>query len=189
MNESNQEAIEGAVRTILRAIGEDPDREGLVDTPTRVARAYAEMCEGYSQDPKTILEKTFQSDEYDEIVALRDISFWSMCEHHMLPFHGKAHVAYIPGAKVVGLSKMARLVQVYARRLQIQERLTKQIANAMMDQLDAKGAAVIIEAQHTCMTARGAKQPFSTMVTSTMLGRFRENPITRQEVLSILDSK
>ncbi len=177
--------IEKAVRTILEAIGEDPEREGLRGTPQRVARMYEEMFSGLREDPGQHLEIGFR-EQYDEMVVLRDISFHSMCEHHLLPFTGKAHVAYLPRGKVAGLSKIARVVETFARRPQLQERLTVQIANLLMDRLDAKGAAVIIEATHTCMTMRGVRKPGSVMVTSAMLGTFRTNLATRTEAINLL---
>lgn len=177
--------IERAVREILLAVGEDPDREGLLKTPNRVARAYAELMAGLRTDPKVHLRTVFQ-ERYDEVVLLRDIQFHSLCEHHLLPFTGKAHVAYLPDGKVVGLSKLARLVEGFARRPQVQERLTTQIADALMQELSPKGAACVIEATHTCMTIRGAKKPGSVMVTSALRGMFRKNPATRAEVLSLI---
>src|ERR1700677_4031735 len=157
--------IERAVREILQAIGEDPDREGLLKTPNRVARSYRELMAGLRTDPREHLKTVF-TERYDEVVLLRDISFHSLCEHHLLPFTGKAHVAYLPAGKVVGLSKLARLVEDFARRPQVQERLTMQIADALMDELSPVGAACVIEASHTCMTIRGVKRPGSIMVTS-----------------------
>ena len=180
-----QKKIEQAVLTILEAIGEDPQREGLLKTPERVARMYAELFAGMNEDPAEHLEVNF-TENYDEMVVLRDIPFYSMCEHHMLPFMGVAHVAYLPGDKVVGLSKLARVVESFARRPQIQERLTSQIADLIMEKLDAKGAAVIIEANHTCTTIRGVKKPGSVMVTSAMRGLFRKNIATRNEAMNLL---
>lgn len=177
--------IERAVREILLAVGEDPDREGLIKTPNRVARSYAEQMAGLRTDPKTHLRTVFH-ERYDEIVLLRDIQFNSLCEHHLLPFTGKAHVAYLPDGKVVGLSKLARLVEGFARRPQVQERLTGQIADALMEELSPKGAACVIEATHTCMTIRGARKPGSVMVTSALRGMFKKNPATRAEVLSLI---
>jgi len=177
--------IEKAVREILLAIGEDPDREGLLKTPNRVARAYFELTVGLKEDPKVHLKTVFH-ERYDEIVLLRNIEFHSICEHHLLPFTGKAHVAYLPDGKVVGLSKLARLVDGFAKRPQVQERLTGQIADALMDELNPLGAACVIEATHTCMTIRGAHKPGSTMVTSALRGIFRENPGSRGEVLSLM---
>lgn len=177
--------IERAVREILIAIGEDPDREGLLKTPNRVARAYGELVSGLHQDPTAHLKTVF-TETYDEVVLLRDISFHSICEHHLLPFTGRAHVAYLPKGKVVGLSKLARLVEGFARRPQVQERLTTQIADALITELDAQGAACVIEASHTCMTIRGAKKPGAVMVTSALRGSFKKNASTRAEVLSLM---
>jgi len=178
-------AIEKAVRDIIHAIGEDPAREGMRATPKRVANMYAELFGGLSEDPGRHLTAEF-TEQYDEMVVLRNIPFYSMCEHHLLPFMGKAHVAYIPQGKVVGLSKLARVVESFARRPQVQERLTSQIAGLLMDKLNAKGVGVIIEATHTCMTIRGVKKPGSVMVTSAMLGSFRSNPSTRSEAITLL---
>ncbi|NBB94423.1 MAG: GTP cyclohydrolase I FolE [Planctomycetes bacterium] len=178
-------AIADAVRSMLEAIGEDPGREGLADTPDRVARMYEELFAGLRDDPASYLEVGF-SEEYDEMVVLRDIPFHSMCEHHLLPFMGKTHVAYLPRGKVCGLSKLARVVEAYARRPQLQERLTQEIAHLLMDRLDAKGVGVIIEATHTCMTIRGVKKPGAVMVTSCMLGLFRSNSATRAEAMDLL---
>lgn len=180
--------IERAVREILLAIGEDPEREGLLKTPNRVARAYAEMTTGMREEPMEHL-KTIFTEQYDEIVLLRDIEFHSMCEHHMLPFCGKAHVAYLPAGKVVGLSKLARLVDGFSRRLQIQERLTSQVADALMQELSPIGAAVVVEATHTCMTIRGAKKPGAVMVTSALRGVFKDNPSSRHEILTLMYDK
>jgi GTP cyclohydrolase I len=177
--------IERAVREILLAVGEDPDREGLLKTPNRVARAYGELMAGLRADPKAHLKTVFH-EQYDEVVLLRDIEFHSLCEHHLLPFTGKAHVAYLPDGKVVGLSKLARLVEGFARRPQVQERLTTQIADALMEELAPIGAACVIEATHTCMTIRGAKKPGSVMVTSALRGIFKENASSRAEVLALM---
>jgi GTP cyclohydrolase IA len=177
--------IEKAVREILLAVGEDPDREGLLKTPNRVARAYSELMAGLRTEPRTHLKTVFR-ERYDEVVLLRDIQFHSLCEHHLLPFTGRAHVAYLPDGKVVGLSKLARLVEGYARRPQVQERLTTQIADALMDELQPIGAVCVIEATHTCMTIRGANKPGSTMVTSALRGIFKDNPSSRAEVLSLI---
>ncbi len=177
--------IEEAVRTILQAVGEDPTREGLRDTPSRVARMYEELLGGMGSDPAALMDVHFTED-YDEMVVLRDIPFYSICEHHLLPFMGKAHVAYLPNGKVVGLSKLARVVEAFARRPQVQERLTGQIADLIMNKLNAKGAGVIIEATHTCMTIRGVKKPGSVMVTSAMKGLFRTNIATRSEAINLL---
>src|ERR1041384_6119703 len=177
--------IERAVREILPAVGESPDREGLLKPPLRVARAYAELMAGLSQDPRVHLKTVFH-ERYDEVVLLRDIEFHSLCEHHLLPFTGRAHVAYLPDGKVVGLSKLARLVEGFARRPQVQERLTTQIADALMEELNPIGAACVIEAVHTCMTIRGAKKHGSTMVTSALRGIFKENPASRSEILALM---
>jgi len=177
--------IERAVREILAAVGEDPDREGLLETPARVARMYAEMFSGLKQDPRVHTQKFF-SEEYDEVVLVRDINFCSMCEHHLLPFIGTAHVAYIPEGKVIGLSKIARVVEVISHRPQVQERMTEDIANLLVDELGAKGVAVVIEASHSCMTIRGVKKPGSSMVTSAMKGVFRSNLSSRAEVMQLI---
>lgn len=179
------ERIAAAVREILIAVGENPDREGLRNTPQRVARMYAEMFAGLNEDPRRHV-KTFFTEKYDEMVVLRDIAFFSMCEHHLLPFEGKAHIAYLPDGKVVGLSKLARTVDAYAHRPQVQERLTTQIADTLMDELSAKGVAVVMEATHSCMTCRGVKKPGSIMVTSAIRGECCTNPATRAEIMSLL---
>ena len=181
--------IEAAVREILIAVGEDPDRDGLLDTPARVARAYGETLRGYSEDPGMHLDKQFEVD-HNEMVIVRDIPFSSLCEHHMLPFLGKAHVAYLPGdgGKVCGLSKLARLVDGYASRLQVQERLTKQVAEAIMARLGAGGALVVMEAEHLCMTMRGAQKPGALTTTSAVRGHFRDNPATRAEALGLINA-
>ncbi len=177
--------IERAVKEILAAVGEDPNREGLLETPARVARMYAEMFAGLKVDPRQHLAKVF-TEEYDEVVLVRDISFCSMCEHHLLPFMGHAHVAYVPDGKVVGLSKLARVVEVVSRRPQVQERMTEDIAQMLVEELGAKGVAVVIEATHTCMTIRGIKKPGSSMVTSALKGIFRSNVSSRAEVLQLI---
>jgi len=179
--------IERAVREILLAVGEDPDREGLLKTPNRVARAYGELMAGLQDEPRRHLKTVF-NERYDEVVLLRNIEFHSLCEHHLLPFTGKAHVAYLPDGKVVGLSKLARLVEGYARRPQVQERLTTQIADALMDALAPIGAACVIEATHTCMTIRGARKHGAIMVTSALRGIFKENPSSRAEILSLMQA-
>jgi len=182
-----REEAEAAIRTLLRWAGDDPSREGLVDTPARVARAYEEFFEGYAIDPIALLERTFEeTDGYDEIVLLRDIRLESHCEHHMVPIIGRAHVAYLPHRRVVGISKLARVVEAYSRRLQIQEKLTAQIANTIQQVLEPRGVAVVIEAAHQCMTTRGVHKPGVTMVTSRMLGAFRDDPLSRREVLSMI---
>ena len=177
--------IEKAVRDILLAVGEDPAREGLADTPARVARMYAELFSGLPQNPARHLDVHF-TEQYDEMVILRDISFYSMCEHHLLPFMGRAHLAYLPRGKVVGVSKLARVVEEIARRPQVQERLTSQIADILMDKLNARGVGVILEAEHTCMTIRGIRKPGSVMVTSAMRGLFKSNVATRNEAINLL---
>jgi len=178
---------EAAVRTLIRWAGDDPDREGLVGTPDRVVRSYEEFFSGYDQDPVELLQRTFEETEgYDEIVLLRDIRLESHCEHHIVPILGKAHVAYLPDRRVVGISKLARVVEVYAHRLQIQEKLTAQIANTLNDVLQPKGVAVVIEAAHQCMTTRGVHKPGVTMVTSKMLGAFRDSPTTRREFFGLI---
>jgi GTP cyclohydrolase I len=185
----SREETEAAIRTLLRWAGDDPAREGLVDTPARVARAYEEFFSGYAIDPVALLERTFEeTDGYDEIVLLRDIRLESHCEHHMVPIIGRAHVAYLPHRRVVGISKLARVVDAYARRLQIQEKLTAQIANTIQQVLEPRGVAVVIEAAHQCMTTRGVHKPDVTMVTSRMLGAFRDDPTTRREVLAMIGS-
>jgi GTP cyclohydrolase IA len=185
-----REEAEAAIRTLLRWAGDNPDREGLRDTPARVARAYEEFFAGYDSDPVSILERTFEEVEgYDEIVLLRDIRVESHCEHHMAPILGRAHVAYLPHRRVVGISKLARLVDAYAKRLQIQEKLTAQIANAINDVLKPRGTAVVIEASHQCMTTRGVHKPGSSLITSHMLGAFRTNPDTRRELMSLLGNR
>ncbi|MBL6957457.1 MAG: GTP cyclohydrolase I FolE [Rhodospirillales bacterium] len=183
----SREEAEDAVRTLLRWAGDDPSREGLLDTPGRVVRSYEEFFSGYDADPAEILERTFEEiDGYDEIVLLRDIRFESHCEHHMAPIIGKVHVAYLPDHRVVGISKLARLVEVYAKRLQIQEKMTVQIANTINVILQPKGVAVVIEAAHQCMTTRGVHKAGVTMVTSRMLGGFRDNAATRREFLAMI---
>ncbi|MCG8408729.1 MAG: GTP cyclohydrolase I FolE [Phycisphaerales bacterium] len=177
--------IVNAVRDILLAIGDDPDREGLRDTPTRVARMYEELFAGMHADPRSYLKKTF-TEKYNEMVVVRDVPFNSMCEHHLMPFEGKAHIAYLPDGKVVGLSKMARVVDAFALRPQVQERMTTQIADLLMDELNAQGAAVVLEAVHSCMTCRGVKKPGSVMVTSAIRGVCSTNPATRAEAMSLL---
>ncbi len=182
-----REQAEAAVRTLIRWAGDDPDREGLRDTPARVTRSYGELFAGYDEDPHALLERTFDEVEgYDEIVLLRDIRVESHCEHHMVPIIGRAHVAYLPRRRVVGISKLARVVEAYSRRLQIQEKLTAQIAGAIDEVLRPFGVAVIIEAGHQCMTTRGVHKPGVSMVTSRMLGAFRTQPDTRRELLSMI---
>jgi len=177
--------IEAAVREILIAVGENPDREGLRETPRRMARMYAELFRGLHEDPRVHLRKSF-AEKYDEIVLVRDISFDSLCEHHMLPFMGKAHIGYLPDGRVVGLSKLARVVQSVAHRPQVQERMTETIADLLMDELHAKGVAVILEAVHTCMTVRGVTKPGAVCVTSAVRGAFRNKQSTRAEILTLI---
>jgi GTP cyclohydrolase I len=177
--------IEAAVREILSAVGEDPDREGLLETPARVARMYAEMFSGLHADPHAHLSKTF-TQKYDEVVLVRDIGFASMCEHHLLPFVGKAHIAYLPKGKIVGLSKLARVVEVLSRRPQVQERMTEEIADLLVHELAPRGVGVILEASHTCMTIRGVRKPDSLCITSAMRGAFRDNASTRSELMALL---
>lgn len=178
---------EAAVRTLLRWAGDDPDREGLIDTPGRVARAYREWFRGYDEDPEALLARTFEEVEgYDEIIVLRDIRFESYCEHHLAPIIGVAHVGYIPTDRVVGISKLARVVDAYAKRLQVQEKMTAQIANTLQSVLEPKGVAVVIEGEHHCMSTRGVHKPGVTMVSSTMLGQFRSDHRTRKEFMDII---
>jgi GTP cyclohydrolase I len=181
------DAIEAAVHQILIAIGEDPTREGLAGTPERVGRMFAEIFEGIHRDPADEIDAFFGDEHYQEIVMVRDIPFQTFCEHHMLPFLGKAHVAYIPKGRVTGLSKLARLLEGYCRRLQMQERLTSQVADALMDRLDAMGVLVVLEAEHLCMTMRGVKKPGSVTVTSAVRGTMANNPATRAEALALID--
>jgi GTP cyclohydrolase IA len=183
----SREEAEAAVRTLLEWAGDDPTRDGLIDTPARVVKAYEEYFSGYNDEPEKILGRSFdETAGYDEIVVLKDIEFASHCEHHIAPILGRVHVAYLPSSRVVGISKLARLVETFGRRLQIQEKMTAQIANAINDVLKPKGVAVVIEAAHECMTTRGIDKPGVSMVTSTMLGAFREDPSTRREFMSII---
>jgi len=178
--------MEHLIRQILETIGEDPDREGLVKTPERVARSYQELCSGYVADPDAMVQKALFQAEGKEMIVVKDIDFYSLCEHHMLPFFGKAAVAYIPNGKIVGLSKVARVVEAYARRLQVQERLTAQIADCLMRNLDALGVAVVLKAQHLCMMMRGIQKQNSLAVTSEMLGAFQDRGKTRAEFLRLM---
>jgi GTP cyclohydrolase IA len=183
----DRDEVEAAVKTLIRFAGDDPDREGLLDTPRRVVDSYLEFFSGYDADPAELLRRTFEeTDGYDEMVLLRDIRFESHCEHHMAPIIGRAHVAYLPHRRVVGISKLARIVDAYARRLQIQEKMTAQIANTINEILEPQGVAVVIEAAHQCMTTRGVHKPGVVMVTSRMLGAFRQNTATRREFLSMI---
>jgi GTP cyclohydrolase I len=181
----DQARIEAAVREILLAVGEDPDREGLRETPARVARLYAEVCSGLRADPRELLQKTF-TQKYDEMVLVKDIRFASICEHHLLPFFGKAHIAYLPQGKIVGLSKLARVVEALSHRPQVQERMTEELADLLMSELDARGVGVILEGSHTCMTIRGVRKPDSVCTTSAMRGTFRSNPSTRSELMALI---
>jgi GTP cyclohydrolase IA len=186
-NKPSREEAEAAVRVLLQWAGDDPSRNGLIDTPARVVRAYEEYFSGYDDDPVKILGRSFDETEgYDEVVVLKDIPFASHCEHHIAPILGKVHIAYLPKSRVVGISKLARLVETYGRRLQIQEKMTAQIANTLNDVLDPLGVAVVIEAAHECMTTRGIDKPGVNMVTSTMLGAFRDDPSTRREFMAII---
>ena len=181
----DHERIEAAVREILFAVGEDPDREGLRETPGRVARMYAELLSGLHKDARELLQKTF-TQKYDEMVLVKDIRFESMCEHHLMPFMGKAHIAYLPNGKIVGLSKLARVVDVLARRPQVQERMTTELADLLMQELDAKGVGVVLEAAHTCMTIRGVRRSESICTTSAMRGGFKDNQLTRSELMALI---
>lgn len=179
--------VANAVRTLIEWAGDDPEREGLLDTPHRVARAWKEYCQGYDEDPATHLSRTFEEvGGYDEIVILKDIPFQSHCEHHMAPIIGRAHIAYLPQDRVVGISKLARVLQGFARRLQVQERLTAEVADCIWDHLHPRGVAVVIEASHACMTARGVRTPGVMMTTSRMMGVFREDERSRKEVLALM---
>ena len=179
--------VEDAVRVILRHIGEDPDREGLERTPARVAKAYEFLTSGYAKDPKEAINGAlFSEEDYQEMILCKDLDFYSLCEHHLLPFMGKAHVAYLPNRKIVGISKLARMVEIYARRLQVQERLTTQIAQTLMSEIDPLGVAVVLEAEHLCMRMRGVEKQNSFVTTSAMLGVFRTNTETRQEFMQLL---
>jgi len=186
-NARDRSSAENAVRCILRHIGEDPEREGLARTPSRVVQAYEYLTSGYTQNPKQAINGAlFTEEHYQEIILCRDLDFYSLCEHHLLPFMGKAHVAYLPNRHIVGLSKIARLVEIYARRLQIQERLTTQIAQTIMDEIKPLGVAVVLEAEHLCMRMRGVEKQNSHVTTSAMLGRFRTHLETRQEFMNLL---
>ena len=181
-------SIEKAVTEILHRLGEDPAREGLVKTPQRVARALEYLTKGYTEDPKKVINGALFVEDYSEMIVLRDIDFFSMCEHHILPFFGTAHVAYIPKHHIVGISKLARLVEVYSRRLQVQERLTTQVANMLMDELDPLGVGVVLRAEHLCMRMRGVEKQNSVVVTSAMLGVFRTHQETRQEFMTLVNN-
>lgn len=188
VNPVDQPRIERAVREILAAVGEDPDRDGLQETPARVARMYAELFSGLHSDPARHLKKVFQ-ETYDELVLIRDIAFNSMCEHHLLPFIGRAHVGYIPRGSVVGISKLARIVEEISHRPQVQERMTEQVADLLVQELDPKGAIVVIEAEHSCMTIRGIRKPGSLTITSAVRGLFRNNQASRAEAMSLIHGR
>ena len=181
--------LEPLVRTLLRVLDPDPEREGLQRTPARVARALGFLTKGYAEDPRAIINGALFSEDYSEMIVVKDIDFYSLCEHHILPFVGRAHVAYIPSHRIVGISKLARLVEVFARRLQVQERMTTQIANTIAEQLEPHGVGVVLEAEHLCMRMRGVEKQNSTMVTSAMLGGFRSNPETRQEFMNLIGKR
>lgn len=181
--------MEEHIRSILKSIGEDPDREGLLRTPQRVSQALEFLTQGYRMDPEKVINDALFTEDYEEMIVQKDIDFYSLCEHHMLPFFGKAHVAYIPHHKIVGISKLARLVDVYSRRLQVQERLTNQIATIIMEKLDALGVAVVIEAEHLCMRMRGIQKQNSFVITSTLLGAFRTRQETRNEFMTLIRQK
>lgn len=178
--------MENLIRGLLLEIGERPEREGLVKTPLRVKEMYQFLTKGYREDPKVLINEAIYEQKYDEMIVVKDLQVFSLCEHHLMPFFGKAHVAYLPDGKIIGLSKVARLVDMFARRLQVQERLTVEIAQIIQENLQPKGVAVVIEAQHLCMQMRGVEKQGSTVVTSEMLGRFRSDPRTREEFMSLI---
>ena len=182
----NDDSLIARVRGVLSDLGEDPDREGLVKTPDRVARALRFLTKGYEEDPKSVINGALFTEDYQEMIVLKDLDYFSLCEHHMLPFFGKAHIAYLPSKKIVGISKLARLVEVYARRLQVQERLTTQIANTLMEELDPQGVGVVLEASHFCMMMRGVEKQGSRTLTSALRGAFREDASTRDEFLRLV---
>ncbi len=183
----DEEKIQEAVKMILEAVGEDPEREGLKETPKRVARMYKEVFSGLEQDPRELLQKFFVTDEHEEMVLIKDISFYSMCEHHLLPFYGKAHIAYVPsGGRITGLSKLVRVIETVARRPQLQERLTSLVADVVMEVLEPKGVVVVVEAEHLCMTIRGVKKPGSVTVTSAVRGLFRHSSVSRGEAFALI---
>ncbi len=186
MNKDSADSMQEHVRAMLVELGEDPTREGLLKTPDRVARALRFMTKGYEEDPKAVINGALFTEDYQEMIVLKDLDFFSMCEHHILPFFGKAHVAYLPKRRIVGISKLARLVEVYARRLQVQERMTTQIANILMDELDPHGVGVVLQAEHLCMRMRGVEKQNSIVVTSAMLGVFRSHQETRQEFMTLV---
>ena len=186
MNGDNFEKIESIILDLLKEIGEDPEREGLQKTPHRVAKSWTTFAKGYKQTPEEVVGDAVFNEQCDEVIAVKDIDFFSLCEHHLLPFKGVAHVGYLPEKKIIGLSKIPRIVDIYARRLQVQERLTQQVADALQDVLNPKGVAVVIEAEHLCMQMRGVEKKSSFMITSAVRGAFRENNKTREEFLSII---
>ena len=186
MNGDNLEKIELIILDLLKEIGEDPEREGLQKTPHRVAKSWTTFAKGYKQTPEEVVGDAIFNEQCDEVIAVKDIDFFSLCEHHLLPFKGVAHVGYLPEKKIIGLSKIPRIVDIYARRLQVQERLTQQVADALQDVLNPKGVAVVIEAEHLCMQMRGVEKKSSFMITSAVRGAFRENNKTREEFLSII---
>ena len=186
MNGDNFEKIESIILDLLKEIGEDPEREGLQKTPHRVAKSWTTFAKGYKQTPEEVVGDAIFNEQCDEVIAVKDIDFFSLCEHHLLPFKGVAHVGYLPEKKIIGLSKIPRIVDIYARRLQVQERLTQQVADALQDVLSPKGVAVVIEAEHLCMQMRGVEKKSSFMITSAVRGAFRENNKTREEFLSII---
>jgi GTP cyclohydrolase IA len=186
MNKDSADSMQEHVRAMLVELGENPTREGLLKTPDRVARALRFMTKGYEEDPKAVINGALFTEDYQEMIVLKDLDFFSMCEHHILPFFGKAHVAYLPKRRIVGISKLARLVEVYARRLQVQERMTTQIANILMDELDPHGVGVVLQAEHLCMRMRGVEKQNSIVVTSAMLGVFRSHQETRQEFMTLV---
>jgi GTP cyclohydrolase I len=188
-NAHSVDRIASSFRSILTEIGEDPGREGLLKTPERVTRALEFLTKGYHEDPAAILNSALFSEEYSEMIVLKDLDFFTLCEHHMLPFFGKAHVAYIPSNKILGLSKLARLFEVFARRLQVQERLTTQVAHSLMDAIDPQGVGVVVEAEHLCMRMRGVEKQNSIVVTSCMLGTFRDRQETREEFMTLIRSR
>ena len=186
MNGDNLEKIESIILDLLKEIGEDPEREGLQKTPHRVAKSWTTFAKGYKQTPEEVVGDAIFNEQCDEVIAVKDIDFFSLCEHHLLPFKGVVHVGYLPEKKIIGLSKIPRIVDIYARRLQVQERLTQQVADALQDVLNPKGVAVVIEAEHLCMQMRGVEKKSSFMITSAVRGAFRENNKTREEFLSII---
>jgi GTP cyclohydrolase IA len=183
---TGQDRLAELYRQILLEIGEDPDREGLLKTPERAAQAFRDFTRGYRQDPEQVLNKAIFTEDYDDMVVVRDIEMYSLCEHHLVPFFGSVHVGYIPQGRILGLSKIARLVEVYSRRLQVQERLTHEIAHALEEAIGPRGVAVVVEAKHLCMMSRGVEKQQSSMVTSCVLGAFREDPATRQEFMNLV---